>query len=273
MDGLEPPSLQCVAVSPQLSALLYQLSYTTHRIYSLIQAAGSHTNLRHTTQSPSALLDLQSGFSIQFVLYVAVERQPYSAFNSHNFPRTCATTCQPYCSHRDQPVVIAGSEITSLRPVVLTGWVPSLSTPSALMSISLPFQLRALHEPRHLSVGHGVITATAYSPPILPLCIQSIQPTCRDCSLHVPRRLWKVAESNRLLIRGFLMSPIPWHYRSVGILFHLCLFAPTIQAFPFLLFFLLPARRGFPATCPYIFIAFNFRNLPAAIPALISCSG
>ena len=86
MDGLEPPSLQCVAVSPQLSALLYQLSYTTHRIYSLIQAAGSHTNLRHTTQSPSALLDLQSGFSIQFVLYVAVERQPYSAFNSHKLP-------------------------------------------------------------------------------------------------------------------------------------------------------------------------------------------
>ena len=112
------------------------------------------------------------------------------------FPRTCATTCQPYCSHRDQLVVTAGSEITSFLPVVLTGWVPSLSTPSALRSISLPFQLRALHEPRHLSVGHGVITATAYSPPILPLCIQYIQPTCRDCTLHVPRRLSKVRDSN-----------------------------------------------------------------------------
>jgi hypothetical protein len=31
-------------------------------------------------------LDLQSGFSIYFVLYVAVERQPYSAFNFHNLP-------------------------------------------------------------------------------------------------------------------------------------------------------------------------------------------
>ena len=60
--------------------------YDTPYIYSLIQAAGSHTSLRHTTQSPSALLDLQSGFSIQFVLYVAVARQPYSAFNSHNLP-------------------------------------------------------------------------------------------------------------------------------------------------------------------------------------------
>ena len=66
--------------------MLYQLSYTTHRIYSLIQAAGSHTSLRQQPQSPSALLDLQSGFSIHFVLYVAVARQPYSAFNSHNLP-------------------------------------------------------------------------------------------------------------------------------------------------------------------------------------------
>ena len=80
-----------------------------------------------------------------------------------------------------QLVMLADSELTSIRPVVLTGWLPSLSTPSALRSLSLPFQLRALHEPRHLSVGHGVITATAYSPPILPLCIQYIQPTCRDC--------------------------------------------------------------------------------------------
>ena len=67
-------------------------------------------------------------------------------------------------------MAIAGSEITSFLPVVLTGWVPSLSTPSALRSLSLPFQLRVLHEPHHLSVGHGVVTATAYSPPILPLC-------------------------------------------------------------------------------------------------------
>ena len=32
-------------------------------------------------------------------------------------------------------------------------------------------------------------------------------PTYRDCTPHVPWRLWKVAESNRLLILRFLMSP------------------------------------------------------------------
>jgi hypothetical protein len=64
-------------------------------------------------------------------------------------------------------------------------------------SLSLPFQLRALHDPLR-----------DYSPPILPLCIQYIQPTCQDCSLHVPRRLWKVAESNRLLIT--IVSFLAW---------------------------------------------------------------
>ena len=158
--------------------------HDTPYIYSLIQAAGSHTSLRQRRAHPHYWTCNQD--SVLFVQYVAMLSQPYSAFNLTTFPRTCATTCQPYCSYRDQPVVTAGSEITSFLPVVLTGWVPSLSTPSALRSISLPFQLRALHEPRHLSVGHGVITATAYSPPLLPLCIQYIQPTCRDFTLARP---------------------------------------------------------------------------------------
>ena len=186
----------CLPISP----------HDTPYIYSLIQAAGSHTSLRQQPQSPSALLDLQSGFCIiRSVCCDVIATIRPSILTT--FPRTCATTCQPYCSHRDQPVVTAGSEITSLRPVVLTGWIPSLSTPSALRSISLPFQLRALHEPRHLSVGHGVITATAYSPPILPLCIQYIQPTYRDCTLHVPRRLWKVQDSNLRWEQNLLFLP------------------------------------------------------------------
>ena len=118
-------------------------------------------------------------------------RSNHSAFNSHNFPRTYTTTYP--CSvcryslatkppHHVGPL---DSEITPFLPVVLTDWIPSLSTPSALRSLSLPFQLRALHDPLR-----------DYSPPILPLCIQYIQPTCRDCTLHVPRRLWKVVDSN-----------------------------------------------------------------------------
>ena len=181
--------------------------HDTPYIYSLIQAAGSHTSLRQQPQSPSALLDLQSGFCIiRSVCCDVIATIRPSILTT--FPRTCATTCQPYCSHRDQPVVTAGSEITSFLPVVLTGWVPSISTPSALRSISLPFQLRALHEPRHLSVGHGVITATAYSPPLLPLCIQYIQPTYRDCSLHVPLLIWTGGSTPLLCLEGVPDLPV-----------------------------------------------------------------
>ena len=98
----------------------------------------------------------------------------------------CSVCCCVTATVTHQLVMLADSELTSFLPVVLTGWIPSLSTPSALRPISMPFQLRALHEPRHLSVGHGVITATAYSPPLLPLCIQYIQPTCRDFTLARP---------------------------------------------------------------------------------------
>lgn len=117
----------------------------------------------------------------------------HSAFNSHNFLGLtllpiCSVCCCVTATVTHQPVVLSDSELTSSPPVVLTDWIPSLSTPSVLRSLSLPFQLRALHDPLR-----------DYSPPILPLCIQYIQPTCRDCSLHVPRRLWKVADLDRLL--------------------------------------------------------------------------
>ena len=149
----------------------------------------------------------------------------HSAFNSHNFPRTCTTTYPCALLNTAQLVMLADSELTSSPPAVLTDCLPSLSTPSALRSLSMPFQLRALHDPLR-----------DYSPPILPLCIQYIQPTCRDCTLHVPRRLWKVAESNRLLIRGSLMSPPRGRtavafLRTVCILFQSCRFAPLFRLF------------------------------------------
>ena len=60
--GLEPAHNGVNDIS---SLYALPLSYTTHHIYlSIIQAAGSHTSLRQQPQSPSALLDLQSGFRI-----------------------------------------------------------------------------------------------------------------------------------------------------------------------------------------------------------------
>ena len=106
-------------------------------------------------------------------------------------------------------------------PVVLTDWLPSLSTPSACRSLSMPFQLMALHDPLR-----------DYSPPILPLCIQYIQPTCRVCTLHDPRRLWKVADSNRLLIYSIRGPPLNAGEGDAH-LFHLpvCTFIPAFPSF------------------------------------------
>ena len=133
----------------------------------------------------------------------------HSAFNSHNFPRPYTTTYP--CSvcryslatkppHHVRPL---DSELTSSPPVVLTDWLPSLSTPSALRSLSMPFQLRALHAPLR-----------DYSPPILPLCIQYIQPTYRVCTLHDPRRLRKVRDSNPRVIADLLLSREPPYHSA-----------------------------------------------------------
>ena len=112
----------------------------------------------------------------------------------------CSVCCCITATVTHQLVMLADSELTSFLPVVLTGWLPSISTPSVVRSLSLPFQLMALHDPLR-----------DYSPPLLPLCIQYIQPTYRDCTPHVPRRLWKVADSNRLLI----LSSLGIHRRGV----------------------------------------------------------
>ena len=229
MGGLEPPtSCQYVGRNLQVTAL-YQLSYTAYHIYlSLIQAAGSHTSLRHT-QSPSALLDLQSGFriirSVCCDCFATIRPSILTTSLGLTLLPICPACCCVTATVTHQPVVLSDSELTSSPPVVLTDWLPSLSTPSVLRSLSLPFQLRALHDPLR-----------DYSPPILPLCIQYIQPTCRDCTLHVPRRLWKVAESNRLLIYSIRGPPLNAGEGDAH-LFQFR-FAPTIPAFTFLILIL-----------------------------------
>ena len=223
MAGLEPAPLDS-STSFSTARCSTMLNYTAYHIYlSLIQAAGSHTSLRHTTQSPSALLDLQSGFRIsnRFVCCcVTATIQPSIPTTSLGLTLLpiCSVCCCVTATVTHQPVVLSDSELTSSPPVVLTDWIPSLSTPSVLRSLSMPFQLRALHDPLR-----------DYSPPILPLCIQYIQPTCRDCTLHVPRRLWKVADSNRLLIYSIRGPPLNAGEGDAH-LFQ-CRFAPTIPAF------------------------------------------
>ena len=123
----------------------------------------------------------------------------HSAFNSHNFPRTCTTT-YPYVAAPPQPNALTRKAqgfgnyrsrlLSFLWPYFTALFHAVFFLATRDWSLSMPFQLRALHDPLR-----------DYSPPILPLCIQYIQPTCRDCSLHVPRRLWKVPDSNRAYLR------------------------------------------------------------------------
>ena len=76
----------------------------------------------------------------------------------------------------------------------------------------IPWVLQIRKLPRASSCTHGLVTVSFHSfslsvyfdavsvpPPGFP-SVTICQPTYRDCSLHVPRRLWKVADSNRLLI-------------------------------------------------------------------------
>ena len=107
MDGLEPPSLQCVAVSPQQSAPLYQLSYTTHRIY-IFPHTSSWQPHQPTPYDAEPIRTIGLAIRIPYFNSFSMLRcyRNHSAFNSHNFPRTMvlmvhATTFQPYCSHRD----------------------------------------------------------------------------------------------------------------------------------------------------------------------------
>ena len=125
----------------------------------------------------------------------------HSAFNSHNFPRTMvlmvhATTFQPYCSHRD---------LTRRSSLVRKLPASDCCTRGPLSCRLFPLALQpGLFRCRFSS--WFCTTLSDYSPPFLPLCIQYIQPTCRDCTLHVPRRLRKVRDSNPRAISDSLVS-------------------------------------------------------------------
>ena len=65
--------------------------HDTPYIYSIIQAAGSHTNLRqHRRAHPHYWTCNQDSLFNSFCMLRC--HRNHSAFNSHNFPRTCTTT-------------------------------------------------------------------------------------------------------------------------------------------------------------------------------------
>ena len=163
--GLEPAHNGVNDIS---SLYALPLSYTTHHIYlSIIQAAGSHTSLRQQPQSPSALLDLQSGFSIHFVLYVAIIATIQPTSHVPHFPRPYTTTylsCMLLChSNRNPSRGSCRFGNYLVPPVVLTDCLPSLSTPSALRSLSLPFRFNHPVSPvlQYVSLLAGIARCTS----------------------------------------------------------------------------------------------------------------
>ena len=113
-----------------------------------------------------------------------------------NFPRPYTTT---YLR-----VVVVGQlvalQIRKLPPffrLYLRVSLPSLSTPSVSRSLSMPFRLMLSpcfrsSQPRSLAMLHQFL---AYLPGL---------------PLRVPRRWWKVADSNRWLILGFQDVTAEW---------------------------------------------------------------
>ena len=145
MGGLEPPT---VYLPLELQTrLLYQLSYTTpiNMYYPKLRpyaepnpAYDSWLFAQRAYSEPSLHLFALLKFRIPAA---------HSAFiNLPHFPRTCTTTFPPYSLHvgaNSWP--LRGSELTLSPLAVLTGCVPSLSTPSACRSLSMPFRLCATY--------------------------------------------------------------------------------------------------------------------------------
>ena len=76
--------------------------------------------------------------SIYFVLFKIRIPAAHSAFIfSHH---SLGLTLLPICPSMTYHVGLADSELTLSPPAVLTDWVPSLSTPSACRSLSMPFR-------------------------------------------------------------------------------------------------------------------------------------
>ena len=117
MAGLEPAPLDS-STSFSTARCSTMLNYTAYQIYlSIIQAAGSHTNLRHTTQSPSALLDLQSGFriirSVCCDCFATIRPSILTTSLGLTLLPICSVCCCVTATVTHQPVVLSDSEITS----------------------------------------------------------------------------------------------------------------------------------------------------------------
>ena len=143
--GLEPPTQPLTASSKPTEL------HDTPYIYSLIQAAGSHTNLRHTRRAhPQYWTCNQDRISIRSVCCdVIATIQPSILTTSLGLALLpiCSVCCCDTATVTHQLVMLADSELTSFLPAVLTDWLPSLSTPSVVRSLSMPFQLMVLHDP------------------------------------------------------------------------------------------------------------------------------
>ena len=95
----------------------------------------------------------------------------HSAFNSHNFPRTYTTT-YPYVAAPPQPNALTRKAqgfgnyrsrlLSFLWPYFTALFHAVFFLATRDWSLSMPFQLRALHDPLR-----------DYSPPILPLCFST----------------------------------------------------------------------------------------------------
>lgn len=160
---------------------------------------GSHTPLLplQTLSQPSNMGSRTIGacsqvFRFTFFQYTTIT-VAHSAYFSNVplFPRPYTTTYpRAYCTSPNSWRL--DSEITLLPPAVLTGWVPSLSTPSVCWSVSMPF--RGGHS-RYGYPGDTIHHVTLFLP------------TYRDCTLHVPWRLWKVKDSNlRCIALRFIIN-------------------------------------------------------------------
>ena len=137
-------------------------------------------------------MPLRTSFSLQlclnfFVHYVAIVSQPFSQrLTSHT---SLGLTLLPIC-----PVCCCVTA-TESHPV---GFMQIRKLPSRAGSTSRPSFMPSLSTPSGSSLPVS-FAAVSVPPPGFP-SVTICQPTCRDCTLHVPRRLWKVADSNRLLI-------------------------------------------------------------------------
>ena len=172
--GLEPATCFRFTRNPLLPTELHGTIYIERPHRKLLEATPA--------RNPAALLGLHQSF-------VSSVKYPHScgSFGFHSlppFPRPYTTTFPPYClcvGANSWPM--RGSEITLSPPVVLTGLNTVSSTPSACRSLSLPFRFDTRTGLRPGCCTSSVISTNAFA--YLP-----------GLSLYVPRRLWKVRESN-----------------------------------------------------------------------------